>query len=65
VASAYTEGWMSLTKEDLEAALTAMKVELRDEFRSGFGSVKSEMVAALRQIETNLITEFRRYSTTE
>jgi hypothetical protein len=42
-----------VTNAELQAALTATKNELRD-----------ELVEFMRQIETNLLTEFHRYAKT-
>ena len=52
---------MSLTKEDLETALTVLKDELRSEMR-GIEDKVDTVLETARQIETNLLTEFHRYA---
>jgi|HubBroStandDraft_1064217.scaffolds.fasta_scaffold433592_1 hypothetical protein len=48
------ENGNGITKADLTAALTVLKVELKKE-------IVDELTDATRQIETNLLTEFHRY----
>jgi hypothetical protein len=47
-----------ITKADLTAALTAFKTELKIELKA---EIVDELTEVMRQIETNLLTEFHRY----
>jgi len=47
-----------ITKADLAAALAALKTELKAELKTG---IVDELTEVIRQIETNLLTEFHRY----
>jgi hypothetical protein len=51
------ENGNGITKADLKAALTELKVELTQELRK----TSDELTEKMRQIETNLLTEFHRY----
>lgn len=48
------ENGNGITKADLTAALTALKTDLKAE-------IVDELTEVMRQIETNLLTEFHRY----
>jgi phage-related minor tail protein len=54
--SAMTEVGM-VTKADLKSAMT----ELRSEFKADMRALEDRMMQEMRQIETNLLTEFHRY----
>ena len=49
------ENGNEITKADLKAALTELKAEIREEIRT----VGDELTEKMRQIETNLLTEFQ------
>jgi hypothetical protein len=54
-----------ITKADLKAALAELKSELKAELRADFNesnqALRDELTETMRQIETNLLTEFHRY----
>ena len=54
-----------ITKAALKAALaefkTELKSELKAELRADMTQLRDELTETMRQIETNLLTEFRRY----
>ena len=47
-----------LTKADLDASLAAFSAQMDGEFKK----LRDELTEALRQMEKNLVTEFRRYT---
>jgi len=62
-----------VTTTELHAALTTLKDDLRgdfrseiktatDELRNEIQAVKDELTELVRQVETNLLTEFHRYA---
>ena len=62
----------SITKADLKAALSELRtemqadlkaglVELRTEFKADLQAQDERLMQEMRQIETNLLTEFHRY----
>jgi len=55
------ENGNGITKADLKAALTELKTELRAEIREEIRTMGDELTDKMRQIETNLLTEFHRY----
>jgi hypothetical protein len=58
-----------ITKADLKAALTELKLELKtelkreivDELTGKMQMMNDDLMEKMRQIETNLLTEFHRY----
>jgi hypothetical protein len=60
---------LAATKRELQAALAATKGELqaalaatRDDLRAEITASSDRLTDAMRQIETNLLTEFHRYA---
>jgi hypothetical protein len=50
-----------LTKADLKAALAEFKTELKVDLTQAIRILGDELTEKMRQIETNLLTEFHRY----
>jgi len=59
------ENGNALTKADLIAALAVFKAELKTELKADFAEAlqkqHDDLLEKMRQIETNLLTEFHRY----
>jgi hypothetical protein len=55
------ENGNGITKADLKAALTDLKTELKTELTEEIRIMGDELTEKMRQIETNLLTEFHRY----
>ena len=53
---------LSAQSKRFDAALSAQSGELRTEFRTALSEQKDELTESIRQIETNLLTEFHRYA---
>jgi hypothetical protein len=54
------ENGNGITKADLKAALTDLKTELKTELTEEIRIMGDELTEKMRQIETNLLTEFHR-----
>jgi len=55
------ENGNGITKADLKAALTELKTELKADFGEALQKQSDDLMEKMRQIETNLLTEFHRY----
>jgi hypothetical protein len=51
----------SETKADLKVALAELRIETKADRASAITDLRNEMTDTMRQIETNLLTEFHRY----
>ena len=55
------ENGSGITKADLIAALSVLKTELKADFAEALQKTSDDQMEKMRQIETNLLTEFHRY----
>jgi len=55
------ENGNGITKAELNAALTEMRTLMVDELTGKIQATKGSLMEEMRQIETNLLTEFHRY----
>jgi hypothetical protein len=57
-----TKADLEVTKSELQASIASTKNELRAEIASAITTSENRLTDTMRQIETNLLTEFHRYA---